>query len=170
MPRSRCSKKGLLLGWEAGIRTPITWPESGEWVALRAGPLWFVPVFGVIPSVCSPPLCFVHAQDVSLCLRAERTRRRSTERLAAISPTNINNRLESSATLHRRRNGHCDQAIAKLGPELGRIVKTASAARAPATRGVSLALLHARNERIGLRCRVGLHAQRRRTAQRMHIG
>jgi hypothetical protein len=41
-----------------------------KWVAVRAGPLCFVPVFAVSASLRSAPFCFLHAQNLSLCLRA----------------------------------------------------------------------------------------------------
>ncbi len=57
------------LAGRQGFEPRYRGPESGEWVAVRVRPLCLVWVFNFTVSLGSPPFRFVHAQNVSLCLR-----------------------------------------------------------------------------------------------------
>ena len=61
-------------GWEAGIRTPITWSRDPLTASRPLLSVHFHAVFLAITSVCSRPFPSVLVQRVSLCLTARRLR------------------------------------------------------------------------------------------------
>jgi len=79
-------KKGLKIGWEAGIRTPMTWSRER---CTRSLPLPFVrfhAVLFVTASVCSFLFSCAPVQRVSLCLRGSLDSRAMSARRRAVPP------------------------------------------------------------------------------------
>jgi hypothetical protein len=116
---SRSSPEGRAeAGWEAGIRTPITWSRERCTRSLLLPSVRFHPVLFVTASICSFLLASVLVQRVSLCLRPNAPGWSAIEASSASSHTSMN--ASSGRNLKARRPAPYFAVRPRLGsPALG---------------------------------------------------